>query len=298
MRHGSLARHEMVAAYAMLAPWVLGLIIFVVGPILVSLFFSFTEWTLVNPPAWAGLSNYREMLLADELIAKSLANTIVYTFVGVPMQLATALSMALLLNRDLAGIRLYRTIFYVPAVTPGVANALLWVLIFNPGYGVANQLLELLGLPPSLWLADEQTSKLAFIIMSLWGVGGTMVIYLAGLRGIPRHLHEAASIDGAGNLQRFRHVTVPLLTPTIFFTTIMGIIGSFQVFTGAYIMTGGGPNNSTLFYMLYLYRNAFQFLRMGYASAMAWLLFVIIAVLTYIQFATSRRWVFYEGDLR
>lgn len=294
----ALARQEMIAAYAMLLPWILGLIIFVAGPILASLVMAFTEWDLLNPPHWIGLLNFREMFAVDELVAKSLANTAVYTFIGVPLQLATALSVALLLNQKMAGIRFYRTAFYVPSVTPAVANAVLWTLIYSPEFGVANYILHALGLPTFRWLADERVAKLALIIMSLWGVGRTMVIYLAGLQGIPEHLHEAASIDGADNLQRFTHITLPMLTPTIFFTTIMGIIGSFQVFSAAYIMTNGGPNNATLFYMLHLYRNAFQFLRMGYASAMAWVLFVIIALLTYVQFASSGRWVYYEGELR
>ena len=287
-----------MAAYAMLLPWMLGLIIFVAGPILASFVMAFTEWDLLNPPRWVGLRNLREMFYVDDLVAKSLANTAFYTFIGVPLQLATALAMALLLNQKLAGIRFYRTAFYVPSVTPAVANAVLWTLIYSPEFGVANYILHALGLPTFRWLVDERMAKLALIAMSLWGVGRTMVIYLAGLQGIPEHLHEAASIDGAGTLQRFASITLPMLTPTIFFTTIMGVISSFQVFSAAYIMTNGGPNNATLFYMLHLYRNAFQHLRMGYASAMAWVLFVIIALLTYLQFASSGRWVYYEGELR
>lgn len=298
LRRSALARHEAAAAYFMLTPWILGLIFFVVGPILVSLGLAFTEWDLLNPPTFVGLGNLREMFSTDDLIPKTLGNTAYYTFIGVPLQLATALMMALLLNQNLRGIRFYRTAFYVPSVTPAVANAILWVLIYSPEFGIANYVLGLFGHPGFRWLADSNIAKPAFIIMSLWGVGGTMVIYLAGLQGIPEHLYEAASIDGAGALQRFRNVTLPMLTPTIFFTTIMGIIGSFQVFSTAYIMTNGGPNNATLFYVLYLYRNAFQYLRMGYASSMAWVLFIIIAFFTYIQFATSGRWVYYEGELR
>jgi len=298
IRRSSLARHEMTAAYIMLAPWILGIVFFIIGPIVASLVLAFTQWDLLNPPQWVGIANLREMFSTDDLIPKSLGNTAFYTFLGVPLQLAMALSMALLLNQDLRGIRFYRTAFYVPSVTPAVANAILWILIYSPEFGIANYVLDAVGLPTFRWLADARIAKPAFIIMSLWGVGGTMVIYLAGLQGIPEYLYEAASIDGAGTLSRFRNVTLPMLTPTIFFTTIMGIIGSFQVFAGAYIMTNGGPNNATLFYVLYLYRNAFQYLRMGYASAMAWVLFVIIAFFTFIQFAASGRWVYYEGELR
>ncbi|NPV07798.1 MAG: sugar ABC transporter permease [Anaerolineae bacterium] len=288
----------MAAAYTMLAPWIGGIILFVVGPVIASFVLAFTDWDLLNPPQFVGLGNFREMLKSDVYIPKSLGNTAFYTFLGVPLQLATALGMAVLLNQNLAGIRFYRTAFYVPSVTPAVANAILWILIYNPEFGIANYVLGVFGLGPVRWLADSTVAKPAFIIMSLWGVGGTMVIYLAGLQGIPDYLYEAADIDGAGPLQRFRNVTLPLLTPTIFFTTIMGIIGSFQVFSAAYIMTNGGPNNATLFYVLYLYRNAFQYLRMGYASSMAWVLFVIIALFTYLQFAASGRWVYYEGELR
>ncbi len=293
-----LARDEMASAYIMLAPWIIGIIVFVVGPVIASLVLAFTEWDLLNPPKFVALGNFREMFGTDRYTGLSLTNTAIYTFLGVPLQLATALTMALLLNQNIAGMRLYRTAFYVPSVTPAVANAILWILIYNPEFGIANYLLGLVGLGPIRWLADSSWSKPAFIIMSLWGVGGTMVIYLAGLQGVPGYLYEAADIDGAGPLQRFRNVTLPLLTPTIFFTTIMGIIGSFQVFSAAFIMTNGGPNNSTLFYVLLLYRNAFQYLRMGYASSMAWVLFVIIALFTYIQFAASGRWVYYEGELR
>ncbi|MGI6208957.1 MAG: carbohydrate ABC transporter permease [Anaerolineae bacterium] len=293
-----LARYESMAAYAMLAPWILGIILFVLGPVIASLVLAFTEWDLLTPARFVGLGNFREMFATDDLIAKSLGNTAYYTFIGVPLHLAAALLYALLLNQKLPGMRLYRTAFYVPSVTPAVASAVLWVAIFSPEFGIANHFLDMLGLPGVRWLADARWAKPAFILMGFWGVGGTMVIFLAGLQGIPEYLYEAASIDGAGAWHRFRNVTVPMLTPTIFFTMIMGIIGSFQVFTAAYVMTAGGPNNATLFYVLYLYRNAFQYLRMGYASSMAWVLFVIIAVFTYLQFAASGRWVYYEGELR
>ena len=298
VRRRGLARHEILAAYTMLAPWIIGIIVFIIAPVIASLVLALTEWDLLNPARFIGTANFREMFTTDDLIAKSLLNTAYYTFFGVPFQLAAALSMAVALNQRLPGIRFFRTAFYVPSVTPAVANAVLWVLIYSPEFGIANWFLGALHLPTFAWLADPRVAKPAFIVMSLWGVGGTMVIYLAGLQGIPEHLYEAASIDGAGAWNRFRNITIPMLTPTIFFTMIMGIIGSFQVFTGAFVMTQGGPNNATLFYVLHLYRNAFQYLRMGYASSMAWVLFVIVAALTYVQFASSGRWVYYEGELR
>ncbi|MHB0876255.1 MAG: carbohydrate ABC transporter permease [Anaerolineae bacterium] len=297
-RRGALGRHEARAAYGMLAPWIIGIFFFVVGPVVASLGLAFTDWDLLNPVRWVGIANFREMFTTDDLIPKSLLNTAYYTLFGVPIHLAAAMLYAVLLNQNLPGMRFFRTAFYVPSVTPAVASAVLWVCIFSPEFGILNYILGLVGLPQIRWLADARWAKPAFILMGLWGVGGTMVIFLAGLQGVPEYLYEAAGIDGAGTWQRFRNVTLPMLTPTIFFTMIMGIIGSFQVFTAAYVMTQGGPNNATMFYVLFLYRNAFQFLRMGYASSMAWVLFVIIAALTYVQFAASGRWVFYEGELR
>lgn len=282
----------------MLSPWIIGIIVLVIGPVLASLLLAFTNWDLLTPVKWVGLANFREMFSTDDLIPKSLLNTAYYTFFGVPLHLAAALAYALLLNQRLPGMRFYRTAFYVPSVTPAVASAVLWSCIFSPEFGILNFVLHKFGVPEIRWLADARWAKPAFIFMGFWGVGGTMVIFLAGLQGVPEYLYEAANIDGAGTWHRFRHVTLPMLTPTIFFTMIMGVIGSFQVFTAAYVMTAGGPNNATLFYVLLLYRNAFQFLRMGYASSMAWVLFLIIGALTYVQFATSGRWVYYEGELR
>jgi len=297
-RRSGLMRKEAVAAYLFLTPCILGLLIFEAGPVIASAVLSLMDWDLLSPPKWVGLSNFREMLLRDKLVPLSMFNTVYYTFFGVPLQLVAALGAALLLNSRVRGIRLYRTAFYVPSVTPAVANAILWVLIFNPESGIANYVLSSLGLPTYRWLVDPPLAKPAFILMSLWGIGPTMVIFLAGLQGIPEYLYEAASIDGAGALRNFRHITIPMLTPTIFFNLIIGVIGSFQVFTNAYIMTGGGPANATLFYMLYVYRNAFQYLRMGYASTLAWFLFLVIALLTAVQFGAGRRWVYYEGELR
>ncbi len=278
-------------------PWVIGFLIFTLGPVLASLGLSFMDYELITAPTWRGLENYVELLSRDRLFGLSLYNTVYYTLFSVPLGLMAAFLLALLLNVKLPGMNIYRTVFYLPAVTSGVAVSLLWVWLFNPQFGLINHLLRSIGLPGPGWLVDEAWSKPAFILMSIWGVGGTAVIFLAGLQGVPRSLYEAAEIDGANTWQRFRNVTVPMMTPVIFFNMIVGIIGSFQVFTSAYVMTQGGPRESTLFYVLYLFRQGFKLLRMGYAASMAWILFIIIIILTLIQLRLSTRWVYYESEL-
>jgi multiple sugar transport system permease protein len=278
-------------------PWVIGFVIFTLGPVVASLGLSFMDYELISAPTWRGLGNYVELLSRDRLFGLSLYNTVYYTLFSVPLGLLAAFMLALLLNVKLPGMNIYRTVFYLPAVTSGVAVSLLWIWLFNPQFGLINHLLRSIGLPGPGWLVDEAWSKPAFILMSIWGVGGTAVIFLAGLQGVPRSLYEAAEIDGANTLQRFRHVTIPMMTPVIFFNMIVGIIGSFQVFTSAYVMTQGGPRESTLFYVLYLFRQGFKLLRMGYAASMAWILFIIIIILTLIQLRLSTRWVYYESEL-
>jgi multiple sugar transport system permease protein len=278
-------------------PWVIGFVIFTLGPVVASLGLSFMDYELISAPTWRGLGNYVELLSRDRLFGKSLYNTLYYTLFSVPLGLMAAFMLALLLNVKLPGMNIYRTVFYLPAVTSGVAVSLLWIWLFNPQFGLINHLLRSIGLPGPGWLVDESWSKPAFILMSIWGVGGTAVIFLAGLQGVPRSLYEAAEIDGANTWQRFRHVTVPMMTPVIFFNMIVGIIGSFQVFTSAYVMTQGGPRESTLFYVLYLFRQGFKLLRMGYAASMAWILFIIIIILTLIQLRLSTRWVYYESEM-
>ncbi len=284
-------------AFLFIFPWLIGFLFFTAGPMLGSLYISFTRWEIVTPSVWVGLNQYQK-LISDDRFYLSLWNTAYYVFLGVPLHLFLALMAALAMNMNLRGIRIFRTLYYVPSLTPVVANSILWMWIFHPQWGLANAFLNWLGIEGLFWLQDPLLSKPSFIIMSFWTIGGQMVILLAGLKGIPRQLYEAAEIDGAGTLQRFRSVTIPLLTPALFFNLIIAIIGAFQVFTQAYIMTEGGPSYSTLFYLLYLYRAAFENFRMGYASAMAWVLFVIILFFTLIQFRLSDRWVFYEGDLR
>jgi multiple sugar transport system permease protein len=288
-----LARQRTLSFYLFIAPWLLGFVIFTAGPILAALAFSFTNYDIVTPPQFVGLGNYRR-LWQDPLFGISLYNTLYYVWFAVPLGLITSLLLAVLLNQKVRGTSLYRTLFYLPSIVPTVANSLLWLWLLNPQWGLINSILRLVGIDGPLWLASANWSKPALILMSVWGSGATMVIFLAGLQGIPEQLYEAAAIDGANRWQSFWRITLPLMTPTIFFNLVLGIIGSFQVFTQAYIMTNGGPLDSTLFYMLYLFRQAFSYLQLGYASAMAWILFLIISGLTYIQFKLAPRWVHYE----
>jgi len=289
----TVQRKRTIEGYMFISPWLIGFVIFTLGPIVVSLLMSFTDWDVITSPAWIGVSNYTK-LISDELFVKALSNTLYYTVLSVPLGMLGALLLALLLNQKVKGTYIFRTIYYLPSVTSGVAVALLWRWIFNPEFGIANNILTKLHVPAVGWLSDPKWAMPALIIMSLWSVGGGMLIYLAGLQGIPRELYEAAEIDGASSMRKFWSVTIPLLTPTIFFNMVMSVIGSFQVFTQAYVMTGGGPGNSTLFYVLYLYRNAFEWFKMGYASALAWVLFIIILIPTLLQFKFANRWVHYQ----
>jgi multiple sugar transport system permease protein len=293
----SLLWSERRDALIFILPWLLGFIAFTAGPMLASLYISFTRWEIVTPSVWVGLAQYTRMF-NDDRFWLSLWNTSYYVFIGVPLHLFLALLAAMAVNQELRGIRFFRTAYYVPSLTPVVANSILWIWIFHPEWGLANGLLRWIGFEGLYWLQDPRLAKPAFIIMSFWTIGGQMIILLAGLKGIPATLYEAADMDGANLWQRFWNITLPLLTPALFFNLIIAIIGAFQVFTQAYIMTEGGPNYATLFYLLYLYRMAFENFRMGYASAMAWVLFLIVLLFTLIQFRLSDRWVFYEGDLR
>lgn len=309
-RTSKLQRVEAVQGFLFISPWMIGFLVFAAGPVIASLAISFCKWDILTPAQFVGFGNYAKMM-EDPLIRKSLLNTLYYAAAAIPLGMVGALGTALLLNQKLRGMRIFRTLFYVPSVTAGVATFLLWTWIFNPELGLLNRALRhqvpwldfanglavkwvpMVANPPK-WLADPQWAMPALIIMALWGVGGGMIIYLAGLQGIPEELYEAAEIDGANSFQKFRKVTIPMLSPTIFFNLIMSIIGAFQVFGAAFIMTGGGPMNATLFYVLYLFQNAFMYFRMGYASAMAWLLFLIIMTLTLIQFKLAPKWVHYQ----
>jgi multiple sugar transport system permease protein len=284
--------------YAFIAPWLLGFLVFVLGPFVVSIYLSFTRYEVVTSPVWVGLSNYRRLLTDDPLFWKSLTITLKYALVAVPVGILAGVALALLLNLRVMGISVYRTVFYLPAIVPIVATSVVFVWLLNPQIGLVNQFLQAVGVAPGncpAWLQSTRWAFWSLVFMSLWAVGGSMIIYLAGLKDIPITLYEAAMIDGAGAWQRTRHITLPMLTPVIFFNLVMGVIGSFQYFTQAYIMTQGGPEDSTHFYALYLFNRAWRYLDMGYASAMAWILFVIVMVLTVVIFKTHKKWVHYGG---
>jgi multiple sugar transport system permease protein len=262
----------------------------------VSIYLSFTRYEVVTAPQWLGLANYRNLLGDDPLFWKALWITVKYALVAVPVGIVAGVGLALLLNLRVAGMSIYRTIFYLPAIVPVVATSVVFVWLLNPQIGLVNQLLQAFGLAPKdcpAWLQSTNWALWSLVFMSLWGVGGSMIIYLAGLKDIPETLYEAAAIDGANAWQRTIHITLPMLTPVIFFNLVMGVIGAFQYFTQAYIMTEGGPEDSTHFYALYLFNRAWRYLDMGYASAMAWILFLIVMVLTIVIFKTHRRWVHY-----
>lgn len=292
---------EMWLGLGFISPWLVGFLIFTLYPILASFYFSFCEYRVLSPPKWVGVRNYVELFTDKDYFLTSLWNT-TFMFLELPLGLFLGLAIALLLNQKLKGMALFRTLYYIPSVVPTVAASILWLWLLNPDYGLVNKLLTVMHIPASAWLNDRTWAKPGFIIMDLWSVGGGMIIYLAALQGVPQHLYEAADLDGAGGWDKLRHVTIPSISPVIFFNLILGVIGTFQYFTQAFIMTGGGgggsaggPANATLFYALYLYQNAFQYFRMGYACAMAWVLFVFTMIAALVVFKTSARWVYYEG---
>jgi len=278
-----------------ISPWIVGFLAFKVYPIVASFYYSFTYYDLIGAPQWIGLENYRD-LFVDRYFIKSVTNTLYYMVLAVPSGLTVAYLLALLLNRPLYGRSVLRTVFYLPTIVPTVASAMLWLWILNVQFGVLNVALKSLGMTAIPWLAHPRWSKPSLILIHLWYMGNTMIIFLAALQDVPQSLYDAAKVDGAGAWRRLRHITLPITSPSILFNLITGLIGASQTFSLVYVLTNGGPANSTLFYALYLYRNAFQYLRMGYGSAMAWVLFVGIAAVTVLVFRTSGRWVFYSGD--
>ena len=290
-----LRRREAIEGYLFMAPAVLGFILFTFFPMLASLVLSFTEYDLLSAPRWIGLGNYVEML-RDPFFWKSLRVTTTYAAVGLPLGLVAALAVAMLMNQNVPGITLWRTVYVLPSVIAGASVAILWRWIFNPEFGLLNTLLSYVGIEGPHWLGSTTWALPSLILMGLWGIGGSMLVYLAGLQGIPTELYEAVEIDGGNAVTKFRHVTLPMLSPVILFNLVVGLIGAFQYFTEAYILTKGGPENSTLFYMLYLYRNAFNYFKMGYASALAWTLFMLVLILTIAVFRTTPMWVHYEGE--
>lgn len=293
----SLRRQEAIAGYIAILPWFLGFIFFAAGPIIVSFVLMFMRWEIITPPSFVGLNNFRR-LLADPLALKSLYNTLYYTILSVPLHLVAALFAAFLLNVSVRGSNVYRSLIYLPSQMPAVASSILWFFIFSPTYGLANQVLSWFGVPPQQWLWDVDLVKPSLVLMAVWSLGNAMIIFLAGMQGIPVALYEAARIDGASGWHEFLYITLPMLSPTIFFNFTIGIIGSFQVFANVFILTNGGPGDSSLMLVLYIYQNAFQNFKMGYASVLAWLLFCIVLIITLVQFRVSRRWVYYEGEVR
>ncbi|MCL6533859.1 MAG: sugar ABC transporter permease [Armatimonadetes bacterium] len=283
--------------YLFVLPWLTGFMLFTLYPILATLYFSFTDYRVLGAPRWVGLENYRALLADADYFWRSVGNTL-FMLIEVPLSVVLGIGLALLLNQRLRGQALYRTLFYLPSVVPAVATAFLWLWVLNPQNGLAvpmNQALTQLGFSPILWFTDPATAKWGFVVMDLWAIGGVMVIYLAALQGVPSHLYEAALLDGARGWQLVRHITLPQIAPVIQYMVIIGVIGAFQYFTQTFIATQGGPENSTLFYALYLFQNAFQFFRFGHACAMAWLLFLITLIATYLIWKISLSRVFEEA---
>jgi multiple sugar transport system permease protein len=289
-----LRRSEMIAGILFALPAMLGVLIFQLGPLIASLGLSFTNYDILTPTSFTGVENYVRMA-KDSLLLKSAYNTLYVTILGVPIQMAVALSLALLLNAPTYGMSVFRTIYYLPSITPTVAAAILWQWILNAQWGLLNSALAFFGIHGPLWLGSPVWSKPAIILMNAWGSGAMMLIFLAGLKSIPDQLYEAAEMDGANWLAKFLHVTLPMLTPTIFFLLVLSIIGHLKIFTEAYVLTQGGPLDSTLFYVYHLFNNAFVYFKMGYAAALAWVLFLVILLLTLVQFRLANRWVYYEA---
>jgi multiple sugar transport system permease protein len=277
------------------APWLIGFLAFDLLPFGASFVLSLTDWNIADAPRFIGLENYRELLVDDELFRRSVVNTLYYASLHIPGSMILAFLAAVLLNQKIKAMPLWRTMYYLPSITTGVATSVVWIWLLQPR-GLINQGLALVGIPGPNWLLSSVWSMPALILLSYWNIGGAMIIFLAGLQGVPQSFYEAAEVDGAGRLARFFNITVPLMTPYIFLILVLQIIGSFQVFTQALVMTNGGPAHSTTFVMLVLYWAGWQWLRMGYASAIAWLLMLVILAVTILQFTVARRWVYYEGE--
>lgn len=294
----SKEKRETILGWVMVSPFLIGFVFLTAIPMIASFVISFSEWDMLSNPEWIGFDNYKKLFFEDALALHSLNITILFTIVSIPLNILFGLALAMLLNTSIRGLAIFRTIYYLPAILSGVAVALMWRWIFSTQFGLLNALLDIIGIEGPAWLTDRIWVLPSFVIMRLWSVGGGMIIYLAGLQSIPTNLYEAASIDGANWWHKTRFITLPLLSPTIFFQLIVGFIFSMQIFTEAFIMTNGGPADASLFYLLYLYRQAFQYFDMGYASALAWVLFVVILFLTIVMFKTSRFWVYYEAETR
>lgn len=290
------ATREAIEGFIGISPWLIGFVVFTAGPFVASLGLSFTDWQITVPPRWVGLDNYIRVFTKDPDFWQSVRVTFTYVALSLPLNLVAGLGLSLLLNHRVAGMNIFRTLFYLPVVLSGVSVALMWMWLLNPEYGVANSLLALVGIQGPNWFWSPDWALPSVALMSLWRVGGGAIIYLAGLQNIPPHLYEAAEIDGAGLWAKFWHVTLPMLSPTILFQLVMELIDAFQVFTAVYVITGGGPARSTLFYMFYMFRAAFEDFDMGYASALAWIMAVVIMAFTALVFRSSPLWVYYESE--
>jgi multiple sugar transport system permease protein len=288
---------ETRAGWLSISPWIAGFLIFTLGPVVASLYFSFTKYDVISSPRWVGLANYRRLFTKDELFPKALWNTGIYTILYVPLHTILALLIATLLNEARKAKGIYRTVFYLPSITPAVATAYLWITLLNPNDGLVNRTLRFLHLPAPAWTVDPNWTKMTVVISQLWVLGGAMIIFLAALNGVPQTLYEAATLDGAGVLRRFWNVTVPMISGVIFFVATVALINAFQVFTQGYVMfdQNGGPEHSALFAVMYLFQRAFAYFQMGYAAAIAWVLFVIIVTFAVLQFGISKRFIYYEA---
>src|SRR5215211_9201040 len=289
---------ETTAAWIAISPWVIGFLIFTLWPLGASIYFSLTKYDVLHSPEWIGFANYQRLMTNDPRFVKSIVNTLIYAALYVPLHVITALAVALLLNRARHFTGIFRTIYYLPSITPTVATAYLWIWILNPNDGAVNRLLRTLHIPAPAWTVDPFWTKPTIVISQLWLLGGAMIIFLAGLKDIPVSLYEAATLDGAGAWRRFKDVSLPMLSGVTFFVCIVSTINALQVFTQGYVIFDetGGPENSALFIIMYLFKQAFEYFKMGYASAIAWMLFVFILLITVIQFRLSKRWVYYEAE--
>ena len=289
----SARRREIIAALGFVSPWLIGFVVFTLYPLMASVYYSFCNYSVLNPPVWVGMTNYRN-LLHDEVFWITLKNTALYALMAIPLGMLIAISLAMLLNAKVKGITFYRAIFFIPSLVPPVALSILWLWVFNSKFGLLNAGLKLAHIPGPEWLTSPLWAKPTIVLMGIWGAGNAVIIYLAGLQDVPQALYEAADLDGASWWARTRHVTLPMLSPVILFNGIMTIIGTLQVFTVPYIMfPGGSPARATYFYTMYLYDNAFQYFKMGYACAMGWIMFVLIVLLTTLSFRLSKRSVHY-----
>ena len=290
-------RQKLMLGLAFISPWIIGFLGFTLYPVCASIFYSFCDYDVLTKPVWVGTLNYRDMF-TDAVFWQSLGNTLFFAALALPLGLVASLTVAVLLNQSVKGRSVFRAIYFLPSLVPLVAGAMIWLWILNGNYGLLNHGLKLIGINPPQWLTDPNWTKPAVVLMAVWGVGHSMVIYLAALQDVPRSLYESADLDGASWWAKLRHVTLPMISPVIYFNLIMGIIGSLQVFARPYVMLGrtGGPNRSALFYAIYLYQNAFEYRQMGYACAMAWILFILILFLTWVATRSTRRLIYYAGD--